>query len=206
MIDHAKLSFFDAAAERWDGTQDLARLQARLAAGLAELGAGGDEAVLDLGCGTGNLTRALLGSLSREGRVVAVDFSLPMLAAAGGKVGDDPRVRWCCADADTLPLADDTFDRVICFSAWPHFDDPFGVARELARVLRPGGSMHIWHAASRHRINEIHVSAGAEVCCDLLHPAAETTEVLEHCGLSATAAIDDDTRYLVTAVKGADRG
>jgi len=206
MIDRAKLSFFDAAAERWDETQDLARLEARLAAGLAELGAGGDEAVLDVGCGTGNLTRALLGSLSTDGRVVAVDFSLPMLAAAGGKVGDDPRVRRFCADADSLPLADDTFDRVICFSAWPHFDDAFGVACELARVLRPGGSMHIWHAASRHRINEIHVSAGPEVCRDLLCPAAETAHVLERCGLSATAAIDDDTRYLVTAVKRADRG
>jgi ubiquinone/menaquinone biosynthesis C-methylase UbiE len=205
MIDPAKLSFFDAAAARWDASQDLPRLHARLAAGLAELGVGGDETVLDLGCGTGNLTRVLVGTLTARGCVIAADFSQPMLAAAARKVGRESRVVWSQADAGELPLADAAVDRAICFSAWPHFDDPYGVARELARVLRPGGSVHVWHLSSRAHINHIHATAGEAVGADLLGPAAETAGVLERCGLVVVTAIDDDTRYLVTAVKGTAR-
>jgi ubiquinone/menaquinone biosynthesis C-methylase UbiE len=205
MIDPAKLSFFDAAAARWDASQDLPRLHARLAAGLADLGVGGDETVLDLGCGTGNLTRVLLGTLSAQGRVIAADFSQPMLAAAARKVGHDSRVIWTQAEAGELPLAGAAVDRTICFSAWPHFDDPHGVAGEIARVLRPGGSVHVWHLSSRAHINHVHATAGEAVGADLLQPAAETAAVLARCGLAVTAAIDDDTRYLVTAVKGAAR-
>ncbi|MCU0232741.1 MAG: class I SAM-dependent methyltransferase [Thermoanaerobaculales bacterium] len=205
MIDPGKLRFFDAAAARWDASQDLPRLHSRLTAGLAELGLGGDESVLDLGCGTGNLTRALLGALAARGRVIAVDFSQPMLGTAARKVGREPRVVWCQAEAAELPLADAVVDRAVCFSAWPHFDDPYGVAHELARVLRPGGSVHVWHLASRAHINHIHATAGEAVSADLLRPAAETAGVLESCGLAVCAAIDDDTRYLVTAVKGASR-
>jgi len=205
MSTDAKVSFFDSIAGKWDGWEDLDRLAARLAAGLDALGVGPDETVLDVGCGTGNLTRALLARLSDRGRVVAIDFSEAMVARAKQKICDD-RVAWNVTDAMRLPLSDEAVDRVICYSVWPHFDDPGAAARELGRVLRARGALHVWHLASREKINEIHASAGAAVSADVLAPAVQTASLLEGCGLSPFAVVDDDSGYLVSALKGEQPG
>jgi len=201
MHDSPKALFFDSIAEQWDGWHDLDLLASRLADGLDELGVGPAEAVLDVGCGTGNLTRALLERLSAEGRVEATDISPAMVSIAERKIAD-PRVRWHLADAAALPLPDASMDRVICFSVWPHFDDPDQVARELARVLRRGGAFHVWHLASRATINEIHAGAGEAVRADMLAPATATAHLLEQSGLMVETTVDDDSHYLVTAIKG----
>lgn len=193
----AKQGFFDGIAEQWDGWQ-APGLAEDLEAGLAAMGLAADETVLDIGCGTGNLTRALLRALSPAGRVHAVDIAPRMLAVARGKLADH-RVSWLQADAARLPLADGRADRVVCFSVWPHFERPDTVARELGRVLRPGGWLHIWHLASRHEINQIHASAGEAVRNDRLVAAEETALLLESQGLAVQETVDDERRYLVTA-------
>ena len=44
------------------------------------------------------------------------------------------------APVEALPLDDDSVDRIVCYSMWPHVADAVVAARELGRVLRPGGS------------------------------------------------------------------
>jgi ubiquinone/menaquinone biosynthesis C-methylase UbiE len=200
MTDDPRTAFFDGIAEKWDGWEDLPALANKLAAGLDELGVGRDELVLDVGCGTGNLTRALLGRLSEDGRVVAVDISPRMIEVARRKVAD-ARALWRAEDARDLSLPDGSCDRVICYSVWPHFEDPPAVAAELRRVLRPGGHLHVWHLIPRAKINEIHASAGEAVRGDVLLPVVETAALLERAGFEVEAAVDDEERYLITAKK-----
>ena len=200
MSQNDKSRFFDGIASKWDGWEDLEQLARKLDAGLEAFGMGTDEAVLDVGCGTGNLTRALLARLSSRGRVTAVDISPEMVRAAKEKVSD-PRVTWHVADAVDLPLEDAAIDRVICFSVWPHFDDHILILKELWRVLKPAGMLHIWHLASRRVINEIHASAGAAVHNDLLAPATDTKQILERSHFHPSTVVEDDTHYLVSAVK-----
>ena len=195
-----KVRFFSGLADRWDAQQDMDSLASDLSAGLAELGVGTAETVLDVGCGTGNLTRALLERLGRGGRVLALDLVPSMIAAAQRK-NCDPRVGWTIADAQHLPLPKGSVDRVVCFSVWPHFDDDVACARELCRVLRVGGRLHVWHLTSRHRVNAIHSDADEAVCDDLLGPGDETAELLRGVGMAPVEVVDDDRRYLVTAVK-----
>lgn len=195
-----KVTFFDGIAERWDGWEELVSLAGRLSAGLAELGVGPDETVLDVGCGTGNLTAALLARLSPAGRVVAVDISPAMVAVARRKI-DDPRVRWHIGDVLQLPLTEASVDRVLCYSVWPHFEDGAAVAVELARVLRPRGSLHVWHLIPRARVNAIHGSAGEAVRLDLLAPGEDLAMQLRSLGFDVTTVIDDEQRYLVTALR-----
>lgn len=194
-----KVRFFSGLADRWDAQQDLRSLESGLSDGLAELDVKPAETVLDIGCGTGNLTRALLHRLGRGGRVLALDLVFSMIDAARRK-NRDPRVIWSIADARDLPLAAESVDRVVCFGVWPHLDDAAACAGELRRVLRPGGRLHVWHLASRHRINAIHSNAGAAVCNDLLGPGTETADLLRDIGMTPVEVIDDDRRYLVTAV------
>ena len=200
MSSNSRAVFFDGIAEKWDGFEDLAALERKLAAGLDELGVRADEQIVDVGCGTGNLTLALLAKLSPAGRVVAVDVSRRMIELAQRKVSDS-RVSWHIDDAQRLPLADASCDRVICFSVWPHFEDRKAVATELARVLKVGGLLHVWHTVSRRKINKIHAGCGAAIANDVLAPVEETADVLLSAGFRIIAAVESDESYLVTVAK-----
>jgi SAM-dependent methyltransferase len=88
--------------------------------------------VLDLGAGTGLLTRALLAA---GHEVVAVDPSEPMLAQLRARL---PEVATATGGAEALPLPDADVDAVVAGQA-AHWFDPAPTAAELRRVLRPGG-------------------------------------------------------------------
>lgn len=195
-----RAAFFDAIADQWDGWDDLDRLGRRMADGLTRMGVGPSETVLDIGCGTGNLTLALLAKLQSAGRIVAVDISQRMLDVARGKIRDG-RVAWHTASAESLPIHDATADRVICFSVWPHLHDQDAVLREFKRVLRPDGRLHIWHLAPKEKINQIHTSSTGPIRSDLLLPAGETAATLGKAGFDVFEMIDDAQQYLVSARK-----
>lgn len=198
MSVEAKTKFFDGIADKWDGWEDLEAVARKLSHGLDDLGVTADEAIVDVGCGTGNLTQALLGKLSQAGRVVAIDISNEMVKRAREKVSD-PRVEWHVGDASRMPIDDSSVDRIICFSVWPHFEDPDAAIEEFKRVLRERGTLHVWHLSSRATINEIHASAGEAVANDVLVPATGAANLLEQHGFVPYEVIDNDERYLVSA-------
>jgi demethylmenaquinone methyltransferase/2-methoxy-6-polyprenyl-1,4-benzoquinol methylase len=97
-----------------------------------ELGLVGGARVLDLACGTGDLSHDLA---ARGHAPVGVDFSAGMLAAAHVV---NPLVR---GDGAALPLASGMFDGVTCGFALRNFVDLDAVFAECARVLRSGGRL-----------------------------------------------------------------
>lgn len=200
MSDKERIEFFDGIADKWDGWIDLDKIRPVLLEGLKGFGVKEGETVVDLGCGTGNLTAVLLEILGAGGRVVSVDFSPKMIAAASAKINDD-RVSWICAASDELPLSAADVDRIICYSAWPHISDPQKTARELLRVLKPGGSLCVWHTESRKTINEIHANASPAIKADVLIGAAALSSLLESAGFKVAIAKEDDRQYLVSAAK-----
>jgi demethylmenaquinone methyltransferase/2-methoxy-6-polyprenyl-1,4-benzoquinol methylase len=198
MSVEAKAEFFDGIADKWDGWEDLEKITQKLSRGLDDLGVNDDETIVDVGCGTGNLTRVLSDKLSHAGRVVAIDISAEMVKRAREKV-PDPRVEWHVGDATRMPIDDSSVDRIICFSVWPHFDDPGAAVAEFKRILRHRGTLHVWHLSSRATINEIHASVSEAVANDVLVPASQTAQLLEEHGFEPYEVIDDDERYLVSA-------
>jgi ubiquinone/menaquinone biosynthesis C-methylase UbiE len=190
--------FFDGIAGGWDARIASGAFLGRLRDAVDALGLERGETVVDLGCGTGNLTRMLAERLT-DGRVLAVDFSLGMLRVARRKLADHAAVDFVQADAAALPYASATADRVICFSTWPHFAHPGRVAAELARVVRPGGWVHVLHVDGRETINRIHGSAGGPIAHDLLPPADELAGLLARHGLPARTVVDEADRYRIAA-------
>jgi ubiquinone/menaquinone biosynthesis C-methylase UbiE len=199
-------AFFDHIADGWDARVAKPDFLERLRRAFDELGVQPGETVLDLGCGTGNLTQLLLARVSEAGRVIAVDFSPRMIALAEEKIGADARLTLVLADAGDLPLPDASVDRVVCFSAWPHFPDGAAVAAQLARILRPGGMLHVLHVASRQTINHIHARAAGPVAHDLLIPAAALAALFADFGLPPRTVIDAGDLYHVAAQRRADVG
>jgi ubiquinone/menaquinone biosynthesis C-methylase UbiE len=200
MHRNAKSRYFDARAESWNERADTRTLARVIETGIRNFVIRKDEVILDLGCGTGTLTRALLEHLSTEGRVIAVDFAPCMLTRAKRTIAD-PRVTWLCNDARNIQAPDRTVDRVIAFSAWPHFDRPVSVIAEIRRLLRDNGKLHIWHKESREKVNAVHARCGFPVCADTLPPAHDTARALAAGGFAVLEVVDDAERYLVSAAK-----
>lgn len=94
--------------------------------------------VLDLACGTGQATRALRDRY-RRARVLALDLSTPMLAAAGRRASWRRSFDLIRADPCRLPLRDGSVDLVFANLALPWATDPDGMLAEVRRVLRPRG-------------------------------------------------------------------
>jgi len=117
-----RLSFGNAAADYERGRPDWPDEIATVGCVPAE------SAVLDLGAGTGKLTRILA---RRFARVTAVEPDAAMRALI--PVGEP-----LDGEAETIPLADDSVEGVFCAEAFHWFDWPVAV-RETARVLRPRG-------------------------------------------------------------------
>jgi SAM-dependent methyltransferase len=90
--------------------------------------------VLDLGAGTGKLTRLLLGTFAR---VIAVE---PAEAMRGELTRRAPAAEAVAGTAERIPLADDAVDAVFAAEVFHHFHGARAVA-EIARVLRPAGAL-----------------------------------------------------------------
>jgi ubiquinone/menaquinone biosynthesis C-methylase UbiE len=134
-------TYFESQAATWEDrySHDAAVKNriVRFDAALRRHGAG-EGAVLDLGCGTGRITR----SLAHDGfSMTGADISNRMLDLARSEPGGDP-VRWVLQDADQpfpLPLDDDQFDAVISSSVLEYLSDPKVALAEMARLLKPEG-------------------------------------------------------------------
>jgi len=114
---------------------------------LDRLGLERGDWLLDAGCGGG---RHCFGALDRGGNVVGVDLDVPSLriARAGiherrGRATDKLHGGVLQGDVFHLPFPDGAFDRVICSEVMEHVHDYGSAARELARVLRPGGTLGV---------------------------------------------------------------
>ena len=99
--------------------------------------------VLDLGCGTGELTRRIARELP-DAHVTGVDVHAPHLELARSAAGDlSDRVEFREGDAFELDLADDTFDLTIYRHLFQAITHPERVLAEMTRVTRPGGIVHV---------------------------------------------------------------
>ena len=95
-----------------------------------------DDAILDVGCGTGTLLAAI-AERGPGARLTGIDLSPAMLAVARTKLGG--RASLVAGEAGRLPFTDRRFDLVLSSSALHYWPDPAAGLAEIARVLEPGG-------------------------------------------------------------------
>jgi ubiquinone/menaquinone biosynthesis C-methylase UbiE len=106
-----------------------------------------DAKVLEVGCGTGAMSRFLAQREDFNGQVIGVDQSSRFIEAASQfahseKIGE--RVGFAIGDAHCLDFPVGYFDAVIAHTLISHVTEPIRVLREMARVTRPGGMVAIF--------------------------------------------------------------
>jgi len=147
------------------------------------------ERLVDVASGIG--TTSLLAAQDYGAFVAGVDLSAANVKlASGAAVATDlaDRARFHLGDAEALPLPDGDFDAVICECALCTFPDKATAAREMARVLRPGGRIGISDiTADRHRLPEELTGIAAWVACVAdARTSDEYRRILSDAGLRVT--------------------
>ncbi|WP_263372604.1 bifunctional demethylmenaquinone methyltransferase/2-methoxy-6-polyprenyl-1,4-benzoquinol methylase UbiE [Granulicella cerasi] len=105
-----------------------------------------DARILDICCGTGDQTSALLAARpANAARLTGLDFSAQMLDRARCKYATEP-IDWIEGDAMHLPFPDNSFDLVTSAFGFRNLTDYAAGLREIARVLKPGGRIGVLEA------------------------------------------------------------
>ena len=103
-----------------------------------------NERILDVGCGTGQMSFAL-AERGDHASIVGIDVSDAYVEYARAR-NDDPLTTFEIADATALPFSDDEFDRAVSQLVLQFLPDPYPAVAEMRRVVRPGGfiSACVW--------------------------------------------------------------
>jgi demethylmenaquinone methyltransferase/2-methoxy-6-polyprenyl-1,4-benzoquinol methylase len=191
-----KQEFFNGLAKRWDESvrHDMAKVETML--GL--LGIERGSTVLDVGTGTGVII-PLLAKLTAEENITAIDFAENMIAAARKKYPDSA-VTFIAADVLSYPFEGGSFDFVVCYSVFPHFDNQEEALRRLAGLLKSGGLLAIMHSSGRDVINSGH-SHTHLLKQDMLPPRDVVGGYMRGCGLREEIMIDSKRMYMVCGRK-----
>jgi len=132
-----------AAAAYHEGFQSLTGAVAGPLLDAARVGPG--TRLLDLACGPGYICRL---AVDRGAAVTGLDFSAAMIGIARAMA---PDATFRQGDVQAIPFGDDGFDAVTASFVLGHLTDPERAAREMHRVLRPGGRVAVswWSSAER---------------------------------------------------------
>ncbi|MET7605431.1 methyltransferase domain-containing protein [Streptomyces avermitilis] len=194
--DHTHVQeFFAARAADWDSR--FPDDGPAYAAAVAELGLCEGDRVLDAGCGTGRALPPLHAAVGPSGVVVGADLTPAMLAAAvRASRGRDGQL--LLADVAGLPLGTASLDAVFAAGLIAHLPEPAQNLRELARVVRAGGTLALFHPIGRAALA---ARQGRQITPDDLRAEANLGPLLAGSGWRMTSYVDDDARFLALAVR-----
>lgn len=143
---------FSPGWKKWDG-QNMAFLQPVGDEIIRCLRLADADTVLDVATGTGEPGMTIAARV-KAGRVVGIDLSEGMLAVAQAKAAERgvPNYATQLADVCELPFADASFDAISCRMGFMFFPDLHLAAREMYRVLKPGGRLaaSVWNGPAQN--------------------------------------------------------
>ncbi|MDX2563035.1 methyltransferase domain-containing protein [Streptomyces sp. TX20-6-3] len=190
--------FFGARAADWDSR--FPDDGPAYAAAVRELGLRPGDAVLDAGCGTGRALTPLRAAVGPSGTVLGADLTPEMLerAVAAGRGGTVGTATLLLTDVGRLPVRDGALDAVFGAGLVSHLAEPVAGLRELARVVRPGGRLALFHPIGRAALAARH---GRQITPDDLRAEPRLRPVLAEAGWRLVSYVDEDARYLAMAVR-----
>lgn len=184
------ISFFDAAAEKWDSIQE--RNENAISFILDKGGITEGVKVLDVASGTGVL---FPDYIKRGAQVTGIDISGEMAEKAKAKF---PDIEFIVADAEEYSFSG-KYDAVMIYNAFPHFPDPERLIKNLSQVLTAGGRLTIAHGISEEELERCHATVAKDVSLPL--PEKEKLGEMMSELFEVDTMISDSEKYIVSGKK-----
>lgn len=189
-------TYFNQLAQAWN--REVPE-EPRLKSLLLRFGIAPGEWVLDVGAGTGRTSKWISQMVGTQGKVFVLDFAEAMLKEA--KAMHLSNGYWVCGDVHFLPFRDASFDKIVCFSAFPHFSDKERAIGEMRRILKPKGKCLILHTLSHDRLNAFHASLEGPVREDVLPPIEITGALFSRGGFSVEVSEESEDLYWLECIR-----
>ncbi|MDZ7261925.1 MAG: class I SAM-dependent methyltransferase [candidate division KSB1 bacterium] len=158
------------------------------------------QVILDIGCGAGRLSRAVLKAVNHNGLVVGLDIAEKMVKTAHQK-NLAPNLFYLCGEVEHLPLPPNFCHQVFCLAAFPHFENQYQALQEIHQVLKPQGYLTIFHLLSRQEVNSRHQEIGGPLVSHILPDLEEIQNLLQKAGFGVLETVDRPGLYWVRARK-----
>lgn len=184
------IAFFDKLASEWDKTN--VRNEEVIAEILENGGIRKGIKVLDVACGTGVL---FPDYLKTGADITGIDISENMVKTAREKF---PDVKIICGDATDFPL-EEKFDAIMIYNAFPHFDEPEKLIKNLAEALDANGRLSIAHGISEKELAECHSGSARNISVPLVKKEVLADMLKPYLNVDIT--ISDERMYMVSGVK-----
>ena len=184
------IAFFDKLASEWDKTN--VRNEEVIAEILAKGGLKNGVKVLDVACGTG----VLFPDYQKIGAdITGIDISENMVKTAREKF---PDVKIICGDATDFSF-EEKFGAIMIYNAFPHFDEPEKLIKNLAEALISNGRLSIAHGISEKELAECHSGSAKNVSVPLVKKEVLADMLKPYLGVDVM--ISDDRMYMVSGVR-----
>lgn len=194
----SQTAFFNSVAENWDEMcrHDMIKVDFMLELLQVEEG----QQLLDVGTGTGILIPSLVKRIGTTGSIKGIDLAEKMIEVAKQK-NNFSNVVFKCEDALDYNIDESSYDAIICYSMFPHFEDKEKAVAVLAKKLKANGKLMICHSQSRVAINTIHRKANEVVREDNLPPVEVIEAYFLKAHLNVIQVIDNEEMFVVLGCK-----
>lgn len=190
--------YFNSKATSWDSqvNHDMSKVQHIMdLIGIRE----GDH-VLDVGTGTGVTIPVLRSLVGDQGKITAIDEAEKMIEVAQSKY-NHPNVEFVVGDVLGTTFQNHSFDGIVCYSMFPHFENKRIAVITLAKLLKKNGKLVICHSQSRDAINNLHKDLDGPVREDRLPSIDVFKEMFSDADLNLSVEIDSEEMFVVIGTR-----
>ena len=146
------------------------------------------------------MTSHILELVGNQGFVIAQDIAEEMLLH-GKRNTHLKAASWICDDVTNMAFKDDVFDKIICFSMFPHIQRPEKALEECLRILKSGGNLLILHTSDSDTLNAFHATLNEPVKNDRLIPASHLALLMKEKGFQIKHCEEASNLYWLHACK-----
>lgn len=192
-----QIEIFNKESKIWDSKQEDCSNQIKRLMELSQIKEG--YKVLDVGCGTGIIDKALIEKVGEKGFVKAIDISNGMIEVAKNKL-NYPNLVFEVNNIENIEDNNEYYDTIICNNVFPHFVNVDKVLTNSYRILKNNGYFIVSHLKGRNFVNNIHKNTD-NFQEDRVPVPHKWINIFKEYGFKEILSLDEENFYIIIMTK-----